>query len=104
MKILIDIGHPAHVHLFKNLIGNLRKDGHEVIITARDKEIALARQVAMYLIREETNHPLAQIGRELGNRNPSTVSHACEKIAAEMSASPYLRRKIQDVRQQVLPR
>jgi len=69
----------------------------------RDKEVALARQVAMYLIREETNHPLAQIGRELGNRNPSTVSHACEKIAAEMSASPYLRRKIQDVRQQVLP-
>ena len=70
----------------------------------RDKEIALARQVAMYLIREETSYPLAQIGKEFGNRNPSTVSHACEKIAAEVSVSPYLKRKIQDIRQSALPK
>lgn len=41
MKILIDIGHPAHVHFFKNTIWNLEKDGHEVMVTARDKEIAI---------------------------------------------------------------
>ena len=41
MKILVDIGHPAHVHLFKNIIWNLEKDGHEIKITAKDKEIAL---------------------------------------------------------------
>ena len=41
MKVLVDIGHPAHVHLFKNIIWNLEGDGHEVKITARDKEIAL---------------------------------------------------------------
>ena len=41
MNILVDIGHPAHVHLFKNMIWNLEEDGHEVKITARDKEIAL---------------------------------------------------------------
>jgi predicted glycosyltransferase len=41
MKILVDIGHPAHVHLFKNMIWNLEEDGHEVKITARDKEITL---------------------------------------------------------------
>jgi len=70
----------------------------------RDKEIALARQVAMYLIREETSHPLAQIGKEFSNRNPSTVSHACEKITAEINVSPYLKRKIQDIRQNALPK
>ena len=69
----------------------------------RDREIALARQIAMYLIREQTSYPLAKIGKEFGNRNPSTVSHACEKITAEISVSPYLKRKIQDIRQQVLP-
>lgn len=42
MKVLIDIGHPAHVHFFKNLIFNLKHDGHEVKITARDKEVSLA--------------------------------------------------------------
>ena len=70
----------------------------------RDREIALARQVAMYLIRQETKHPLSQIGQEFSNRNPSTVRHACEKIAAEINVSPYLKRKIRDARQQVLPK
>jgi len=41
MRILVDIGHPAHVHLFKNLIWSLGRKGHEVKITTRDKDIAL---------------------------------------------------------------
>lgn len=41
MKILIDIGHPAHVHYFKNFIKIMQSKGHEVIISARDKDIAL---------------------------------------------------------------
>jgi predicted glycosyltransferase len=41
MKILVDIGHPAHVHLFKNMIWELENKGHEVKITARDKDVAL---------------------------------------------------------------
>ncbi len=41
MKIFIDIGHPAHVHYFKHFIRQMKANKHEVIITARDKEIAL---------------------------------------------------------------
>ena len=41
MRILFDMGHPAHVHLFKNTIYNLKKAGHEVKITARNKEVTL---------------------------------------------------------------
>lgn len=41
MRVLVDIGHPAHVHLFKNMIRNLEGDGHEVKITTTDKEITL---------------------------------------------------------------
>jgi len=40
MKILVDIGHPAHVHVFKNFIRNMEKKGHEILITARDKEVS----------------------------------------------------------------
>lgn len=39
MNILIDIGHPAHVHYFKNAVKQWKKNGHMVIITARDKII-----------------------------------------------------------------
>ena len=40
MKILIDIGHPAHIHYFKFLIKRLLKKENEVFIVARDKEVA----------------------------------------------------------------
>jgi predicted glycosyltransferase len=41
MKILIDIGHPAHVHLFKNFIWEMEKRGHQFLITARDKDVSI---------------------------------------------------------------
>ena len=41
MRILVDIGHPAHVHLFKNMIWEMEIKGHEIKLTARDKEITI---------------------------------------------------------------
>lgn len=41
MKVIFDIGHPAHVHLFKHLARLLMQHGHEVLFTARDKEFEL---------------------------------------------------------------
>jgi chromosomal replication initiator protein len=60
----------------------------------RDEITALARQVAMYLIRQETDSSLAEIGRELGGRTPATVSHAYQKIAGDITNNPSLRRKV----------
>ena len=70
----------------------------------RDRETALARQVAMYLLKQVTNCPLAQIGQELGGRDHSTVIHACHKIASDMDNNPYLRRKISDIKQGIYPK
>ena len=36
---MIDIGHPAHVHYFRNFIKVMKKRGHEFLITARDKDV-----------------------------------------------------------------
>lgn len=41
MRILIDIGHPAHTHLFKNFSWEMQKKGHKILFTARDKEITV---------------------------------------------------------------
>ncbi len=38
MKIIIDIGHPAHVHYFKNFINLMSEKGHDFLIIAREKE------------------------------------------------------------------
>ena len=65
----------------------------------RDGATALARQVAMYLIRQETDCSLAEIGQELGGRTPATVSHAYQKIASDINNNPSLRRKVFDIQQ-----
>jgi predicted glycosyltransferase len=40
MNILVDIGHPAHVHLYKNFIIQAKINGHKVIVTVKDIPIA----------------------------------------------------------------
>ena len=41
MRIIIDILHPAHVHVFKNFIWKMKEKRHQVLVTARDKDVAL---------------------------------------------------------------
>lgn len=41
MRVLIDTGHPAHIHYFKNLAKILISKGNELLFTTRDKEITL---------------------------------------------------------------
>jgi len=65
----------------------------------RDKKTAIARQVTMYLLRQQTDSSLAQIGKDLGDRDHSTVIHACEKVASELESNPYLTRKVRAILQ-----
>jgi hypothetical protein len=57
MKILIDIGHPAHVHLFKNLAHEMIKRGHEFFFTVREGEHEAT-------LLEESGFNYAIIGRK----------------------------------------
>lgn len=41
-KVLIDIGHPAHVHYFRNYYFRMKERGHELLIISRDKEMCFA--------------------------------------------------------------
>ena len=63
----------------------------------RDRTTALARQVAMYLLKEGSACSLAQIGLEFGNRDHATVIHACRKVAGDMENDPHLRRQVLDI-------
>ncbi len=65
----------------------------------RDKAIVVPRQIAMFLMREETDVSLLRIGAELGGRDHSTVLHACDKINREMGINDELRRELAAVRE-----
>jgi hypothetical protein len=41
MKIVVDINHPAHIHFFKNMINQLSVKGHEILLTASNKDISI---------------------------------------------------------------
>jgi chromosomal replication initiator protein len=65
----------------------------------RTAEVALPRQVAMYLLREEANLSFPQIGTLLGGRDHTTVMYACEKMAGSIEEDDQLRRKVVQVRE-----
>lgn len=60
----------------------------------RDRDITWPRQVAMYLMREETSASLLQIGTELGGRDHTTIMYGWEKVNAEMAHNDRVRHEI----------
>ncbi len=61
---------------------NINKD--DLASNKRSNEIAFPRQIAMYLCREVANMSYPKIGEDFGNRDHSTVMHACKKIEKEV--------------------
>ena len=61
---------------------NINKD--DLSSNKRSNEIAFPRQIAMYLCREVANMSYPKIGDDFGNRDHSTVMHACKKIEKEV--------------------
>ena len=64
----------------------------------------MPRQIAMFLMREETDVSLLRIGAELGGRDHSTVLHACDKINREMQVNDEMRREVAAVRELIYTR
>ncbi|MSQ31664.1 MAG: chromosomal replication initiator protein DnaA [Dehalococcoidia bacterium] len=66
--------------------------------SSRVKELVSARHIAMYLIRQETNKSLSEIGQLLGNRNANTISHGLQKIEELMKSDQGFRRTVLEIR------
>jgi len=69
----------------------------------RSKNIALARQVAMFVIREVTEYSTTEIGVEFGGRDHTTVMHSCQKIEQVSKFDPafdtVIQRLLREARQ-----
>ena len=67
----------------------------------RTPNLAIPRQVAMFLCRELTNESFERIGIEFGGKNHATVIHACNKIREEMKMDEKLKKAIEDIEKQI---
>lgn len=73
----------------------------DLIKRSRKKEVVKPRQVAMFLLREETKLSFPEIGQKLGGRDHSTVIHACEKIKGEVSVDEPLKQELILIKERV---
>ncbi len=67
----------------------------------RSQKIAQPRQVAMYLMRKETDASLPMIGEVLGGRDHTTVMYAIDKIANEIETKTDLRKRVVNIKQRL---
>jgi chromosomal replication initiator protein len=67
----------------------------------RTRQVALPRQIAMYLLREEANISLPQIGETLGGRDHTTVMYGCEKVADMLERDDRLRRRVIEIKEHI---
>ncbi len=64
----------------------------------RRKEIVKARQMVMYILREEFNVSYPLIGQKLGGKDHTTVIHSCDKIKNDMKTDPVLVSEVEQLR------
>ena len=62
----------------------------------RTKNVSMARQISMYLVRVITNLPLKDVG-DIFNRDHTTVMFAIEKVEGELKKSPALAQTVKDI-------
>ena len=64
---------------------------------SRSKKTAMARQIAMYLMRNLTNLPLKEIGEEFGGRNHATVLSSIRKVEELLKSDPEIAATVRDI-------
>lgn len=64
----------------------------------RRKEIVRARQVSMYILREDYNISFPLIGRKMGGRDHTTVIHSCDKVKEEIQTDTELAQEVEQIR------
>ena len=77
-------------YISKNHEINKRK----LVGKSRNHDIAMARQIIMFLTRKLTNLSLKNIGKELGGRDHSTVIHSCNLIESKIKKDPAFNKQI----------
>jgi chromosomal replication initiator protein len=84
-------------HIQKKVAASYNLSAEGLCSKRKTQEVALARQVAMYLARSLTNASLKAIGLHFGGRDHSTVIHACTQVAENLKADHNFKLKVDGI-------
>lgn len=73
----------------------------DILGKSREQRFALPRQIAMYLLREETKCSYPSIGHHIGGRDHTTAMHACDKIGGLVKVDEQLKRDLGVIRERL---
>jgi len=88
-------------HIKATVAGFYNISVEEMCGKRRDRHIVFPRQVAMYIIREETASSLPAIGQAFGGRDHTTVLHSYEKITQDMQEDERVNAEIKKIRERL---
>lgn len=91
-----------NIRRIQKSVANFYKISYEDIKSnKRPPNIAIPRQVAMYLCRKLTNESFERIGIEFGGKNHATVMHSCNKIETSLKSNMELKEAIIHIEQEL---
>lgn len=88
--------------IIKSVSSYMNVSENRLISKGRKKEIAIARQIAMYLSREMVGSSLENIGLHFGGRDHTTVIHACRTVEKKIEEKQEFARQIHTIRNRMI--
>ena len=88
-------------HVLKCVSNTMGVPEKLIVGRGRKRDVALARQIAMFLSRELTSSSLFNIGTHLGRRDHSTVIHACKTIENKMKEEKNFKLRINKLKKEI---
>lgn len=82
-------------HIQRTVSGYFRVPEADILAKTRRREVVIARQVAMYLVKNYTSHSLSSIGTHFGKRDHSTVIHALQSIGQLQNKNEKVKQALQ---------
>ena len=89
-------------HIIDVVCAEMDIDKERLYSSDRTSEVAIARQLAMFLAKKHTKQPLTNIGAAIGGRNHATVLHSCKTISNLMDTDKMFRQQVEHIEKAVL--
>ncbi len=89
-------------HIIDVVSAEMNIDKERMSSSERTREVAIARQLAMFLAKKHTKQPLTNIGAAIGGRNHATVLHSCKTISNLMDTEKMFRQQVEQIEKVLL--